>query len=190
MEIQQELIDRCLHGDRRAENELYQSLYGFLMSVCRRYFRQEEQAREALNLGFCRILMKIDKYQPTAPFQFWARRILINVILNEIRKEKIHYGNFQYEENLQNEKDYSVLNQAIETFQAQHMAHLIDSLPEATRQVFNLFIVDGFSHKEIAALLTISEGTSKWHLNSARTKLKELIDKKETTIQLSHDRRG
>jgi len=187
MEIQQELIDRCIHGDRRAENELYKTLYGFLMSVCRRYFRQEEQAREALNLGFCRILMKINMYQPTAPFQFWARRILINVIMNEIRKEKTHYGNFQYEESLQSEKEYAVLNKAIETFNLQYMASLIESLPNATRQVFNLFVVDGFSHKEIADLLDISEGTSKWHMNAARNKLKELIHSNEIKIEYLHD---
>lgn len=86
MEIQQELIDRCLKGDRKAEYELYKILYSFLMSICRRYIRQDEKAREILNIGFCRMLMNINKYQPIAPFQYWARRIMVNVLINEHKR--------------------------------------------------------------------------------------------------------
>jgi len=184
MEIQQELIMRCLKGDRKAENELYKTLYGFLMSICRRYIRQEEKAREMLNIGFCRILINIDKYQPIAPFQFWARRIMVNALINEHKKEKLHYGNHNYVENYGDDEKYSEINNAIEKFDVNRIALCIEKLPAASRQVFNLFIVDGYSHKEISTLLGISEGTSKWHLNAAREKLKELLIEKKIKLEI------
>lgn len=183
MEIEQELIIRCLKGDRKAENELYKTLYGFLMSICRRYIRQDEKAREILNIGFCRILINIDKYQPIAPFQFWARRIMVNVLINEHKKEKLHYGNHNYVENYGDDEKYSEINTAIEKFDVNRIAQCIEKLPAASRQVFNLFIIDGYSHKEISMLLGISEGTSKWHLNTAREKLKELLIEKKIKLE-------
>jgi len=184
MEIQQELIERCLKGDRKAENELYRLLYSFLMSICRRYIRQEEKARELLNIGFCRMLINIDKYKPVAPFQYWARRIMVNVLINEYKKEKLHYGNHNYVESYDEDDNYFDINSAIEKFDVSRITLCIDKLPAASRQVFNLFIVDGYSHKEISQLLGISEGTSKWHLNAAREKLKEMLVEKKIKIEI------
>lgn len=184
MEIQQELIDRCLKGDRKAEYELYKILYSFLMSICRRYIRQDEKAREILNIGFCRMLMNINKYQPIAPFQYWARRIMVNVLINEHKKDKVHYGNHNYVESYHEDTKYSELNDAIEKFNLNRIALYIEKLPAASRQVFNLFIIDGYSHKEIAALLGISEGTSKWHLNASREKLKEMLTEKKIKLEI------
>lgn len=184
MEISSDLIQLCLKGDRKAENELYKLLYGFLMSICRRYIRQDEKAREMLNIGFCRILLQIDKYKPVAPFQFWARRIMVNVLINEYKKEKLHYGNHSYVEQYGDDAAYSEINRAIEKFDMARIASCIEKIPEASRQVFNLFIIDGYSHKEIAALLGISEGTSKWHLNAAREKLKALLVEKKIKLEI------
>jgi RNA polymerase sigma factor (sigma-70 family) len=184
MEIQQELIERCLKGDRKAENELYKLLYSFLMSICRRYIRQDEKAREILNIGFCRILFKIGKYQPIAPFQYWARKIMVNVLINEHRKDKLHYGNHNYVEAYNEDEKYSKINDAVEKFEVSHIVAYIERLPAASRQVFNLFIIDGYSHKEISALLGISEGTSKWHLNASREKLKELLAEKKIKLEI------
>jgi RNA polymerase sigma-70 factor (ECF subfamily) len=183
MEIQPELIDRCLKGDKKAENELYTQLYSFLMSICRRYIRQEEQAREVLNIGFCRLLMNIGKYRPVAPFQYWARKIMVNVLINEHKKEKLHYGNHSYVESYYEDEKYSEINVAIGRFDVNRIVMYIDKLPAASRQVFNLFIIDGYSHKEISDLLGISEGTSKWHLNAAREKLKEMLSEKKIKLQ-------
>jgi len=90
MDIEQDLIERCRRKDRKAENELYKILFSFLMSVCRRYICQDEKAREILNIGFSRLLLNIDKYRPIAPFQYWARTIMVNVLINENRKERLH----------------------------------------------------------------------------------------------------
>lgn len=182
MEIQQELIERCQKGERKAENELYKLLYSFLMSICRRYIRQEEKARELLNVGFCRVLININKYRPVAPFQFWARRIMVNVLINEHKKEKLHYGNHNYVETYHDDEKYSEINNAIEKFDVSRIVTCIEKLPPASRQVFNLFIIDGYSHKEIAGMLGISEGTSKWHLNASREKLKEMLEEKKIKL--------
>lgn len=184
MEIQQELIERCRNGDRKAENELYKILYAFLMSVCRRYIRQEEKAREMLNIGFCRMLINIDKYKPVAPFQYWARRIMVNVLINEHRKDKTHYGNHSYVETYNEEEAYSDINSALDKFDLNYITTCIDKLPPASRQVFNLFIIDGYSHLEISTLLGISEGTSKWHLNAAREKLRAMLTENKVKIEI------
>ena len=184
MEIQQELIERCIAGDKKAENELYRMLYSFLMSVCRRYIRQDEKAREMLNIGFCRVLMSINKYRPIAPFQYWARKIMVNVLINEHKKDKLHYGNHNYVESYHEDEKYSVINTALEKFDLSRIALFVDKLPQASRQVFNLFIIDGYSHMEISRLLGISEGTSKWHLNTAREKLKAMLIEKKIKVEI------
>ena len=190
MEIQQELIERCQKGDRKAENELYKILYSFLMSICRRYIRQDEKARELLNIGFCRTLLNIDKYQPVAPFQYWARRIMVNVLINEHKKEKLHYGNHNYVETYYDDDKYSAINDALQKFNVSSIEKCVEKLPPASRQVFNLFIIDGYSHTEIASMLGISEGTSKWHINSAREKLKEMLTEKKTKLEIQNETTG
>jgi RNA polymerase sigma factor (sigma-70 family) len=175
MEIAPELITRCIKGDQKAESELYHLCYSFLMSICRRYIRQEERAREVLNGGFYRILTNLGKYQPHAPISFWMRRVMINTIINEYRKEKIHYGNFTYVETYHENGDYSDINDALRKFDVQRIWSYIERLPPASRQVFNLYFIDGLKHAEIASLLKISEGTSKWHLSAAREKLKQML---------------
>jgi RNA polymerase sigma-70 factor (ECF subfamily) len=109
MEIPQELIGRCIKGDIKGEFELYLALYCFMMSICRRYLHQEEQARELLNLGYCRVLLNIKKYKPVAPFQFWVRRILINVIINEHKKENYHYGHHRYMDAYNEDEKYAAI---------------------------------------------------------------------------------
>lgn len=187
MKIEQELIERCLKGDRKAENELYKTLYSFLMSICRRYIRQEEKAREMLNIGFCRMLVNIGKYKPVAPFQYWARRIMVNVLINEHKKDKLHYGNHNYVESYYEDEKYSEINNALEKFDMSRIAMYIEKLPPASRQVFNLFIIDGYSHIEISGMLGISEGTSKWHLNAAREKLKAMLEEKKSKLEIKNE---
>jgi RNA polymerase sigma factor (sigma-70 family) len=184
MEIPKELIEQCRKGDRKAENELYKILYSFLMSICRRYIRQDEKAREMLNIGFCRVLINVNKYQPVAPFQYWARRIMVNVLINEHKKEKLHYGNHNYVETYYEDEKYSEINTAIDRFDISRIAMYIEKLPPASRQVFNLFIIDGYTHAEIASVLGISEGTSKWHLNASREKLKEMLTEKKIKLEI------
>jgi RNA polymerase sigma-70 factor (ECF subfamily) len=105
---------------------------------------------------------------------------MVNTLINEYKKDKIHYGNFQYVESYYETDRHADVNLAISRINVAQIYELIARLPPASQQVFNLYYIDGFRHKEIAGMLKISEGTSKWHLNAAREKLKELI----TELQL------
>lgn len=175
MNIQPELISSCIKGERKAEYELYRATYSYLMSICIRYTRNADKAKEVQNMGFFKILKNLSKYDTGAPFKPWIRRVMINTLINEYKKEKIHYGNIKYVEEYYDSDQYSAMNEALTKFDAGQIYEFIARLPPASQQVFNLYFIDGYKHKEIAELLNISEGTSKWHLNAAREKLKEMI---------------
>jgi RNA polymerase sigma-70 factor (ECF subfamily) len=106
-------------------------------------------------------------------------------LINEHKKEKIHYGNVQYVENYFDSDNYSELNDALSKINVDQIYILIAKLPPASQQVFNLYFIDGFKHREIAELLNINEGTSKWHLNSAREKLKEMFREIDLHIKVA-----
>ncbi len=175
MEINPDLITKCLKGERKAEFELYKLTYSYLMSICVRYTRQQDRAKEVLNIGFYKILKNLDKYNLEIPFKPWARKVMINTLINEYKKQKIHYGNMVYVEEYYDDETYSEMNEAVTKSNAKEIYDFIAQLPPASQQVFNLYFIDGFKHREIAELLNISEGTSKWHLNNAREMLKQML---------------
>lgn len=180
MEVSSELIKACKKGDRRAQFELYQQCYSPLMAVCMRYESQQEDARALLNKGFFKVLKYLDKYKPQAPFQAWAKRIMINTVIDEYRRNRKHKERVSYTEifDYHDHVDLVNYNAADEAFDAEDIEQLLYELPEMTRKVFNLFAIDGYAHKEIAAMLSVSEGTSKWHVSSARRQLRALIHQK------------
>ena|SRR6218665_963938 len=185
MNIQQKLIDDCIRRDRRAEYELYKVTYSYLMSICIRYTRNSEKAGEVLNMGFLRILTNLEKYRPEVPFKSWIRRVMINTLINEYKKEKKHYDAVLYVEEFYDKENFSDVNDAIAKIDSEQIYSLIAKLPPASQQVFNLYFVDGFKHKEIAEMLEITEGTSKWHLNAAREKLKKMLEEIESPINIA-----
>jgi len=177
MEINPQLLQDCAKGDRKAQFQLYKRCYSMLMGVCMRYKKDENEAASILNAGFLKILTNINKYRPEVPFQAWIKRIMINTIIDEFRKnrkvkELIEYTNFEREEEYHNLVDYGL---ADSLFDAEALELLIKKLPPVSQKVFNLYAIDGYRHKEIAELLGISDGTSKWHLSSARKRLQEMI---------------
>ncbi|MBI3502472.1 MAG: sigma-70 family RNA polymerase sigma factor [Bacteroidetes bacterium] len=175
MNIESDLITACIRRERKAEYELYRLTYSYLMGICYRYVNSREEAREMLNIGFTKMLYNLEKYRPEIPFKSWARKVMINVLIDEYRKEKKHHENIQYVEEYDETKEYSELNDALVKINVDQIHALIMKLPRMSQRVFNLFVIDGYSHKEIAGMLDMSEGTSKWHLNFSRTKLKEMI---------------
>jgi len=186
MNIQPTLIASCIKHDRKAEYELYKNTYSYLMSICLRYTRDKDMASETLNIGFMKILKNLEKYNLAIPFKVWIRKIMVNTLIDEYRKHKREKEKVTYVEEYYDSSDYSETNEAISKIDCQQIYDLINKLPEAAKQVFNLFVIDGYSHKEIGDMLGISEGTSKWHLNSARQKLKEqIIEKNILTTTLA-----
>lgn len=176
MNIQPHLIALCIKRDRKAEYELYKQSYSYLMSICMRYSRDKDTASEMLNAAYLKILTSLTSYKPEIPFKSWIRRIMVNTLIDEYRKNKREKEKVSYVEEYFDSTDFSDVNEALSRISCQQILEQINRLPEATRKVFNLFAIDGYSHKEIGELLEISEGTSKWHLNAARQKLKEYIE--------------
>jgi RNA polymerase sigma factor (sigma-70 family) len=177
MNVNLDLITACINRERKAEYELYTLTYSYLMSICFRYTHSRENAEEILNLGFLKALKNLDKYRPEIPFKVWIRKVMINVVIDEYRKEKKHKENIEYIEEYDETIYNAVENNVIAKMNAEEIYELIIKLPPMSQKVFNLYVIDGFSHKEIAEMLDMSEGTSKWHLNFSRNKLKEMINK-------------
>lgn len=177
MNIDHQLLEACKRGERKAQFELYQLCYGILMSVCFRYERNKEDAEFLLNKAFLKILTNLESYAENVPFEAWIRRITINTAIDEYRKNQRSKIDYVEEPMLLaglSEMDY---NEADKNFDAEELLALVRKLPPASQKVFNLYIIDGYNHKEIAEKLGMSEGTSKWHLSSARKKLQEMMKK-------------
>ncbi|MCH2083434.1 MAG: RNA polymerase sigma factor [Saprospiraceae bacterium] len=177
MQIDPQLIKDCKKGDRKAQYNLYRLCYPMLMGVCLRYHKQESDAVAVLNEGFLKILTKLDQFRSEVPFQAWIKRVMINTLIDDYRKnrkvkELIEYTDFQDYQLTESQIDW---NEADKQFDAEQLERFIQKLPSMSQKVFNLFAIDGYTHKEIGEMLGISDGTSKWHLSSARKKLAEWL---------------
>lgn len=184
MNIQPKLIKDCINRNRRSEYELYKLTYSYLMSISIRYTRNQDLAKEYLNVGFLKILNNLEKYKEEVPFKAWIRKIMINTLIDEYRKQKKQNEVIDYVEEYYDNSNYAEFNSALDNINAAEIYKMIAKLPPMAQQVFNLFAIDGYSHKEIGEILGIEEGTSKWHLNSARTKLKEMLEHIVTPVKI------
>jgi len=148
------------------------------MSVAYRYKKNEEDASALSNEAFLKILTNIEKYNSNSPFESWIRRIAINTAIDDYRKNKKREEMFEAEDNFEGLEEVTY-NEVDDTIEAEELNNMILALPKATRVVFNLFAVDGYSHKEITEELGIGLETSKWHMKEARKRLKILLIKRE-----------
>lgn len=177
MDIEKELIDACIKESRKAQFELYKKCYSLLMSICMRYEKNKEDAEALLNQAFFKILTNLKKRPENAPFEAWIRRITINTVIDEYRKKKRSQLDYLEEPMLVAPISEMSYNEADQKLDAEDLENIIKQLPPVSQTVFNLYVIDGYNHKEIGEKLNISEGTSKWHLSSARKKLKTLMRK-------------
>jgi RNA polymerase sigma-70 factor (ECF subfamily) len=184
MDVETEIITACINRDGRAEEKLYKLTYGFLMSICLRYATSREEAKEMLNLGFFRILSNLKKYKLGTSFKSWIHKVMVNVLIDEYRKKKLHRERMEYVESYDDVEENTNVNSALVKMDVEQIQALIRQLPPVSQKVFNLYAIDGFAHKEIASMLGISEGTSRWHLNFSRQKLQEMIVKINSSINL------
>jgi RNA polymerase sigma-70 factor (ECF subfamily) len=143
-----------------------------------RYHTNKEDAVAVLNRGFLKILNKLDTRGENVPFEAWIRRIMINTVIDEFRKnrrrkEVMHYTD--WEEPVSATGEELDFNEADQRLDAEAVEALIQALSPMSRQVFNLFAIDGYAHQEIADRLGISVGTSKWHVSNARKILQQQV---------------
>ena len=167
------LLQGCRKQDRQSQKLLYKQFYGYAMSVCIRYTRNYEDALEVMNDAFLKVFTKIDRYDPDRQFKSWFRKILVNCSIDKINKELKNKNHIEIE-------DLDIPDQQMKQEQIQTSNELIDlvqKLSPAYRSVFNLYVIDGYSHEEIGEMLGISVGTSKSNLAKARMRLRELLVK-------------
>jgi RNA polymerase sigma factor (sigma-70 family) len=170
-----DLIDGCLRGDRETQKTLYQYFYGYAMSVCMRYSRSREESREILNDGFMKVFTRIGLRDAKSSFKAWLRKIMINSAIDHYRKNSKHYK-------IEEAGEFIARIPAHQGDATDHMAHeeiigMIQQLTPAYRAVFNLHVIDGYTHEEIASQLDITVGTSKSNLFKAREHLKAAFQK-------------
>ena len=168
------LIDRCIRKEAKAQYELYKALYPMMMSVCSRYERNKQDAVSSMNAGFMKILDGIGDRRPEVPFEAWARRIIINTVIDAFRSSK-HRKSVESLDETVEDVQATDANDYLRNMEAESFADLLLRVPPMSRNVFNLFAIDGHAHKEIAEMLDISEGTSKWHVNNARCILQRAL---------------
>nr|WP_294779823.1 sigma-70 family RNA polymerase sigma factor [uncultured Flavobacterium sp.] len=157
---------------RDAQREVYEYMSPKLYRLCKRYLKKEEEIEEALADAFFTIFTKLDQLKEAYAFEAWARRITVNHCLATIRKET-NFNMYLDDVKLLSQPSVDELN----TLEEEDLLNLLNHIPDGCKTVFNLFVIEGYAHKEIAEMLKISEGTSKSQLNAAKTKLKELVNK-------------
>ena len=169
-----ELLKRLREQDRTAQKWLYERYSPLMFSVCRRYLRSREDAEEALVSGFFKVYSQIDSYTGTGSFEGWVRRIMVNESLMALRKTQplVFPGD---EGNIAEQSDAFNIEADIS---AREIIELLDDLPPGYRTVFNLYVLEGFKHHEIAETLGVSINTSKSQLVLAKEKLRNLLKAK------------
>jgi RNA polymerase sigma-70 factor (ECF subfamily) len=172
------IISGCKAGNRKAQEQLYRSYYRVMMNLCLRYTKTETDALEVLNTGFYKVFKNIHRYNAAkATLYTWIRTVIINSCLDLIKAKQ---GRSETGE-LDEAANVNVPPAIIAKMSASELLQLVRQLPPATQAVFNLYVLEGYNHIEIAGLLGIREGTSKWHLSEARKRLQKMIN--EQNIQ-------
>lgn len=185
MEITPEILKACVKDDRKAINQLYEHCFYLLMPVCFRYNSNEEDARASYNAGFIKILNALEKVNQDFNFNAWAKRIMVNALIDEYRKNK-KYNTQITKSDSERELDFfstGHANDAESNLGYENIMKLVSELPSTTAHVFNLYVIEGYSHREIGDQLSMSEGTSKWHLSTARKLLREKLERLESRTQ-------
>lgn len=173
----QEWVCACRKGNAWAQRKLFKHFYSTAMQICMRYAGSSDEAADMLNEGFLKVFSNLDKYESTGSFEAWLKRVVSNAAL-DYRRRYVQQVELVELDGLQEVQiaDYS-MNDAVSNISSRELIGLIQTLPPVTRTVFNMFVFEGYSHREIAEEMGITENTSAWHVNSARSKLKELICK-------------
>ncbi len=168
-----EVIEGCKRGDRHAQKLLYERFSGKMFALCSRYIKDKMEAEDVLVKAFTKILDRINQYKNEGSFEGWVRRVMVNESLSYLRRNKSMYVETDIEA-ADKEPNFERLENELE---AQDLLKLISELPSGYRIVFNMYAIDGYSHKEIGEELGINESTSKSQLSRARAVLqKRLIE--------------
>jgi len=167
----QDLILGCRKEHPLAQKYLYQRYFGKMLGISMRYTSNREEAVEVLNTAFFKVFTSLDKFKEPGSFPGWVARIVFNCSIDHVRKQVTYKKVID----LNSERETSINNTAIDNLATEDLYKAIQMLPPSSRTVFCLYVIDGYKHHEIGTQLGISEGTSKWHLSTARKELQKIL---------------
>lgn len=169
-----DLIEGSIQGDSRLQELLYKKYSGKMYGVCLRYAGNESDANDILQEGFIKVFKNLLKYRGEGSFEGWIRRIMVNTAIEHFRRKK---NTFSITETQEKSVEDVSLN-AMDNLALKDLLEIIDQLPEGYKMVFNMHVIEGYPHKEIAEILGITEGTSKSQLARAKGVLKKMLEQK------------
>jgi RNA polymerase sigma-70 factor (ECF subfamily) len=173
---EQEIIAGCRKQQRYWQEQLHRRYYGVLLKLCARYARSMEDAEQLVQDGFLRIFSKIDTYRNAGSFEGWMKHVAVNICLDYLRtKAAKALPDVEISSRAEETMEGSSVQDGLQQLAYKDLLCCIQELPDATRIAFNLFVFDGYTHKQIADELGISEGTSTWHVHNARKLLQKRI---------------
>lgn len=170
---EEQLVKKCLEKDTLAQKQLFEFYSRRMMGVCLRYSQDGEEAQDVLQMGFIKVFEKLDMYNFKGSLEGWIRKIIVNTALDNIRKNKKFMNDVEMDK-----VDYQLHNHtenAVEKLSAQDLLKIIQGMPPGFKTVFNMFAIEGYSHKEIAEELNISVNTSKSQYSRARAHLQKIL---------------
>lgn len=168
---EEQIISKCLKKDPKAQKALYEKYASKMLGVCSRYIKDRTYAEDVMIKGFLKVFEKLSQFNHSGSFEGWIKRIMVNEALMYIRKNRNMYLEIDIEY-AEREPDYQNLETMIDT---NELMKVINSLPTGYRTIFNLYAIEGYSHKEIAEMLDINENTSKSQLSRARLFLQKKV---------------
>lgn len=168
-----DLIAGCCKKERSSQEALYRNFFGYGLSICLRYAQNREEAVEIMNDGFLKIFQHIQSFDTSRSFKTWLAKIMVNTSIDFLRSKK----KLVFVDDINQVPEPGIDEKIVDKLSYEELLKLVQVLPPAYRMVFNLYVMEGYQHQEIAAMLRISEGTSKSNLFKAKKILKEKITK-------------
>jgi len=168
---EKELITAAIEGDRIAQKEIYAMYSGKMMAICSRYTRHRAEAEDIFQDAFVKVFIHLEDFKFIGSFEGWIRRIMIYTALKNAEKKSNANEDIGIEDTYENFSEPEIISELSE----EEITKLINKLPEGYRKVFNLYVIDGYSHKEIAEMMQIGEATSRSQLLKARRMLQEKV---------------
>jgi RNA polymerase sigma-70 factor (ECF subfamily) len=168
---EEELVRGCCENNRRFQEALYRRYFDTMLRMVRRYTTDEERCLDILNNGFLKVFRKINTFRFEGSLEGWIRKIVYHSISDYFKKESDYLRFIVLEET-----DRDTTQDGLDGLFYSDLLKIVDTLPQRSREVFSMYAIEGYAHREIAEQLGISEGTSKWHLSNAREQLKSLLE--------------
>jgi RNA polymerase sigma factor (sigma-70 family) len=168
------ILEQCKKNSRQAQRELYNRLAPALLGICVRYMRDRDEAEDVMQDAFVKLFTHLDSFKNEGSFEGWARKIAVNTALTALRKKnRIHF-----ERNLEIVETIEFRDDATSLMSLEEIMVCMNRLPEGYRTILNLYMIEAFSHREIAEKLNISEGTSRSQMSRARQALMKLLNER------------